>query len=112
MKLIIFMLISTWASAQVVLPDSIARFYLERNEIASILESRHSLMSKLVENYEAEIKDKDLIIQSYKIDYDSQDKYLEDLNWQINSLQKEVKREKIKKNVFVAFSVLIFVLLQ
>jgi hypothetical protein len=106
------MLIASCASAQVVLPDSIARFYLERNEIASILESRHALMTKLVENYEAEIKDKDLIIQSYKTDYASQDKYVEDLNYQINGLERRVKVEKIKKNIFVALSVVIFVLLQ
>lgn len=107
-----FVVISCYVNAQVVLPDSIARFYLERNEIASILETRHALMTKLVQNYEAEIKDKDLIIQSYKIDYASQEKYFENLNYQIKGLEHRVRVERIKKNVFIALSVVIFVLLQ
>jgi hypothetical protein len=53
MKTLFFVFISTWASAQVVIPDSVARYFLKRNDIATSLEERDSLFVQAIKAYDA-----------------------------------------------------------
>jgi hypothetical protein len=69
MKTLFFVFISTWASAQVVIPDSVARYFLKRNDIATSLEERDSLFVQAIKAYDAELKSKSILLDSYKNDY-------------------------------------------
>lgn len=70
MKTFVLAFVVSYASAQVVIPDSVARFFLQRNDVAYQLEKRDSLFTKAIETYEKELQNKNLIISSYRSDYD------------------------------------------
>ena len=69
MKTAILVLLASYASAQVVIPDSVARYFLKRNDIATSLEERDSLFVQAIKAYDSELKGKNLLLDSYKKDY-------------------------------------------
>lgn len=55
-------------NAQVQIPDSVARFFLERHEIAKYLEKENEIIKQGLATLEKTIKGKDFIIKTYEED--------------------------------------------
>lgn len=66
--LILLFSISSYAQAQVVLPDHIARFYLEQNEKVKLYEKQIVIKNERIENLQQQVKTKDVIIGTFKND--------------------------------------------
>lgn len=106
---VVLVLLVNIASAQVHLPDSVARFFLERHDFANFLEKKQVVYEQLRTSYEAEIKSKDLVIESYSKDYNTHTKMIENLNQQLNlyeqqnkMLVRKFRKERLKQGLFLA----------
>ena len=103
-----------FAPAQVILPDSVASFYLNRHFYADNLEKTNKLLNQLVDNQNERIKAKDLLINSLGDDYKTHDALIDnykkaeiEYKGRLESMRKELKIEKRKSIAcFVAFVLL------
>lgn len=92
-----------FAPAQVVLPDSVASFYLNRHFLADNLKQNNDLLIQLVDNKDNTIKVKDDLINALSEDYKTHelviDTYKKEtfiLNSQVGDLKKKLKLERKK----------------
>lgn len=114
--IILLGVIPFFAPAQVILPDSVASFYLNRHFQAKELEYNNQLLQQLVDNRNQIIKAKDDIITSLSEDYKTHDSIIDSykrevqvLEGDLRSTKKALKVEKLKTKV--CFVGLILVLL-
>lgn len=115
--IILFGVISFFAPAQVILPDSVASFYLNRHFHAKELEHNNQLLQQLVENRNQIIKAKDDIIISLSNDYKTHDSMIDSykrevqvLEGDLRSTKKALKVEKIKLKICIVLSVLLLLI--
>lgn len=105
-----------FAPAQVVLPDSVASFYLNRHFLAENLTQKSSLLEQLLDNKDQTIKVKDDIITALSEDYKTHelviDTYKKEtfiLNSQVGDLKKKLKLER-KKTLACVLGIIIVAL--
>jgi peptidoglycan hydrolase CwlO-like protein len=92
-----------FAPAQVVLPDSVASFYLNRHFHADQLKKSNTLLIQLLDNKDKTIKAKDDLIGSLADDYKNHEAVIDTykketfiLNEDIKDLNDKIKVEKTK----------------
>lgn len=107
-----------FAPAQVILPDSVASFYLNRHFHAKELKNNNDLLTQLVDNRNQIIKAKDDIITSLSEDYkthsaviDTYKKEVLILEGDLKSTKKALKIEKIKTKICIFGMVILYLLI-
>lgn len=106
-----------FAPAQVVLPDSVASYYLNRHFHAKELQKNNELLQQLVDNRNQIIKAKDAIITSLSEDYKTHDLMIDTykkevltLEGDLKSTKKALKLEKLKTKVCIVGLILVFLI--
>lgn len=106
-----------FAPAQVVLPDSVASFYLNRHFHANQLNTSNALLIKLLDNKDKTIKAKDDLILTLADDYKNHEAVIDTykketfiLNEDIKDLNDKIKVEKTKTFACVIISVILLLL--
>lgn len=114
---ILFGVIPLFAPAQVILPDSVASYYLNRHFHAKELQRNNELLQQLVDNRNQVIKAKDDIITSLSEDYKTHDllidtykKEVQVLEGDLKSTKKALKLEKIKTKVCLLGLIIVFLI--
>ena len=113
----ILSVIPFFAPAQVVLPDSVASFYLNRHFYADNLENKNKLLTQLVDIQNKTLESKDLLINNLGEDYKTHTSLIDNFKkteieykGQIGDLNKQVKIEKTKSTVCIIAFVLLALL--
>lgn len=98
-----------FAPAQVVLPDSVASFYLNRHFLADNLQKTNELLNLLVENKNQTIQVKDEIIVSLSNDYKTHQSIIDTYKKETFILQEEAKilKKKVKAERTKTFACLL-----
>lgn len=101
--------ISFFAPGQVVLPDSVARFYLDRHFFAQSLEKRNSFLILLTENQDQTIYNQETLIKNY-VRADSIHSLLEgNLRLQVQEgiAENKTLRKKIRNQNFIIVGIIL-----
>ena len=113
----IFLLLSFTSQAQVVLPDSVASFYLNRHFYAENIEKKNQLLTQLVDIQNKTIESKDLLINNLGEDYKNHTSLIDNFKkaeieykGQLDDLGKQIKIEKTKSTVCIIAFVLLALL--
>ena len=103
--------------AQVIVPDNVARYYLEQSERAKILTEQVVIKDKQISNLEKIVVLKDNFIETYKRDSVSFTKIiqLKDEQLELNKKQallakKEIRKQKIQKKLIGIGAIIVVVL--
>lgn len=110
---------STYAQDSLVhIKPSTARYYLEVEDKMYLFQEKDSISNELIYNLSSEIHLKDLIIQSFQSDtliHNAREKALkENIQWverDLNSAEKEIKRQKKIKWGIMGLAVALLLLL-
>lgn len=113
--ILLFGSLSFFASAQVCIPDDVARYFLEAADIASVLQRKDSLSNLEITSLNGVIVQKDSIISSFereKIFREKKDSLrqqeLKIKDQELSITKKQLKKQKIQKTfVFIGAGVVL-----
>ena len=116
--LVILFALPFFAQAQVVLPDKVARFYLERHYTAVTLSEQVEIKTKIISNLNSQIIQKNAIIDAYvndraiyeemlKVKAEEESLIMKDLI----KARKEVRKQKTQKKLIIVGAVVLTVIL-
>lgn len=115
--LTVLILFLSTTQAQIIIPDNVARYYLEQSERAKVLTEQVVIKDKQISNLEKIVVLKDNFIETYKRDSVSLTKIiqLKDEQLELNKKQallakKEIRKQKIQKKLIGIGAIIVVVL--
>ncbi len=91
---------------QVTIPAEVAKYFLEQNDKALILEKKDSLNQEIIQSLKKEVVLKDSVIRTYEEDYVIYDQIFQDKNDEIEIYQSQLQiaEKDIRKQKFLKVS--------